>query len=133
MSARKHRAENRSLHGVNEDSSTALTLQSRKKTIFRGTLRLLTQVDPMDKFKSILYFLLALLLALIALASLSALVRALMVQETLPAIESALGTAVITIILSAMAAKLFKLGREQLGQQHLVRQQLRQNPTDESA
>jgi diguanylate cyclase len=37
--ARKHRAENRSLHRVNEDSSTELTQLSRKKAIFRGALK----------------------------------------------------------------------------------------------
>ena len=36
--ASKHRAQNRSLHVVNEDSSTELTQLSRKKTIFRGAL-----------------------------------------------------------------------------------------------
>jgi len=35
VSARKHRAENRSVHGVHEDSSTELTRQSREKRIFR--------------------------------------------------------------------------------------------------
>jgi len=34
VSARKHRAENRSVHGVHEDSSTELTPQSRKKCIY---------------------------------------------------------------------------------------------------
>ena len=38
--ARKHRAQNRSLHVVNEDSSTELTQLSRKKTIFRGALNM---------------------------------------------------------------------------------------------
>ncbi len=39
MSARKHRTENRSVYDIHEDSSTELTPQSRKKTIFRGALR----------------------------------------------------------------------------------------------
>ena len=43
--ARKHRAQNRSLHVVNEDSSTELTQLSRKKTIFRGAL-MLTRLLP---------------------------------------------------------------------------------------
>ena len=38
VSARKHRTENRSVYDIHEDSSTELTLQSRKKTIFRGAL-----------------------------------------------------------------------------------------------
>ena len=37
-SARKHRAQNRSVYAIHEDSSTELTPQSRKKTIFRGAL-----------------------------------------------------------------------------------------------
>ena len=36
VSARKRRTENRSIHRVYEDSSTALTQQSRKKRVFRG-------------------------------------------------------------------------------------------------
>ena len=39
MSARKHRTENRSVYDIHEDSSTELTPQSRKKTIFRGALK----------------------------------------------------------------------------------------------
>ncbi len=38
VSARKHRAHNRSVQVIPEDSSTALTPQSRKKCIFRGAL-----------------------------------------------------------------------------------------------
>ena len=38
VSARKHRAENRSVHRVHEDLSTQLTQQSQKKYIFRGAL-----------------------------------------------------------------------------------------------
>ena len=55
-----HRAENRSVHGVHEDSSTELTPQSRKKCIFRGALKYLKQpvtmrldVDSVDYFKSL--------------------------------------------------------------------------------
>ncbi|MFT5658029.1 MAG: hypothetical protein ACI9KN_001308 [Gammaproteobacteria bacterium] len=34
-----HRAENRNVQGLHEDSSTELTRQSREKCIFRGTLK----------------------------------------------------------------------------------------------
>jgi len=37
--ARKRRAENRSVYRIHEDLSTALTLLSRKRCIFRGTLK----------------------------------------------------------------------------------------------
>ena len=40
MSARKPRAEDRSVHAVHEDLSTELTPQSRKRTVFRGALEL---------------------------------------------------------------------------------------------
>ncbi len=36
VSARKHRAENRSVYNIHEDLSTELTQQSRKKTIIEG-------------------------------------------------------------------------------------------------
>ena len=39
VSARKHRAENRSVYDIHEASSTELTPQSRKKCIFRGGLK----------------------------------------------------------------------------------------------
>ena len=39
--ARKHRAQNRSVYGIHEDSSTELTLLSRKKCTFRGALLVL--------------------------------------------------------------------------------------------
>ncbi len=38
--ARKRRAENRSVYEIHEDLSTALTLLSRKKCIFRGALKI---------------------------------------------------------------------------------------------
>ena len=38
MSARKPRAEDRSLYEINEALSTELTQQSRKRTVFRGAL-----------------------------------------------------------------------------------------------
>ena len=44
VSARKHRTENRSVYSIHEDSSTELTPQSRKKTIFRGALKPLVRV-----------------------------------------------------------------------------------------
>ena len=40
VSARKHRAQNRSVYGIHEDSSTELTPQSRKKCIFRAALKI---------------------------------------------------------------------------------------------
>ncbi len=40
VSARKLRAQNRSVHGVHEDLSTELTRQSREKRIFRNALKL---------------------------------------------------------------------------------------------
>ena len=50
-----HRAENRSVHRVHEDSSTELTPQSRKKCIFRGAQRLL--LSQAHVAQSVEYFL----------------------------------------------------------------------------
>ena len=41
--ARKRRTENRSLCGINEDSSTTLTQLTRKKAIFRGAIEFKTK------------------------------------------------------------------------------------------
>jgi len=43
MRARKRRAENRSVYGIHEDSSTKLTRLSWKKCIFRGALLLIVE------------------------------------------------------------------------------------------
>ena len=43
MRARKRRAENRSVCGIHEDSSTELTRLSWKKCIFRGALNFFGQ------------------------------------------------------------------------------------------
>ena len=42
--ARKRRTQNRSVYGIHEDSSTALTRLSRKKYIFRGALKIVAHI-----------------------------------------------------------------------------------------
>ena len=64
----------------------------------------------MNKLKPITYLVLAALLGIAAVASAVAMVRALTVPDTLTAVESALGTGVLTIILVVMTNKLFKAG-----------------------
>ncbi|MFQ5901466.1 MAG: hypothetical protein ACE5IH_07920, partial [Thermodesulfobacteriota bacterium] len=46
--ARKRRAQNRSVYGIHEDSSTELTQLSRKKCIFRGAQEFISDMGPED-------------------------------------------------------------------------------------
>lgn len=64
----------------------------------------------MNKLKPIFYMLIAGLLGFVALLSFIAMIRALTVQHTLSAIESAVGAGVLAILLVVMANKLFKAG-----------------------
>lgn len=64
----------------------------------------------MSRFRALSYLVFAGLIAIVAAASLVAMIRALLVRDTLSAVESALGTAVLTIILAVAATKLFKAG-----------------------
>jgi putative copper export protein len=68
----------------------------------------------MNKLTPIFYIVLASVLGLVALGAFIAMVRALTVRDTLSAVESALGTGVITILLVVMANKLFKAGWQRL-------------------
>ena len=68
----------------------------------------------MEKLTPIMYLVIAALLAILAIASLVAMILSLTVQDTLAAVESALGTGVLTILLAVMANKVFKAGWRRL-------------------
>ena len=61
-----------------------------------------------------LYFLGAGLLGVLALASVISAVQALTVRDTVTAIESALGTAFLAILLAVFTQKLFRTGLQRL-------------------
>jgi hypothetical protein len=68
----------------------------------------------MHKLTPIIYLIVASLLGIVAVLTFIAMVRALTVQDTLSAVESALGTGVLTILLAVMANRLFKAGWQRL-------------------
>jgi len=73
-----------------------------------------TLFEIMHKFKPILYFSAAALLTLIVIACVISIIQALLIPDTVSAIESAIGTGVIAMILAVVATKLYQAGRRQL-------------------
>ena len=68
----------------------------------------------MNKVTPYLYFVSAALLGALAIASVISVIQALTVRDTVTAIESALGTAVLALALAVFTHKLFKVGRDKL-------------------
>lgn len=68
----------------------------------------------MQKITPFLYIIAAIALGLVAVASIIDLLRALFVPNTLTAVESAIGTGVLALMLAVMATTLFQAGWRRL-------------------